>query len=224
MTRSTLTPPTSVAPLGRLPETRSARSEAARATPGLRRHRLPIAACALGLAAVGLQSQDASGAIMVTVQQQGANVVIEYSGFWDTWASDGIFDVNDRAVYGQGLFNASGADLAVMASSGGGMSLDSGSWTNVSTSADSVTGDELGWNSSFTYAPLGYTAGDPIAGSMTFNNTDLATMGFTPGDSGSWSGGAGTVNFTVTASAVPGAGLAGLATVGLAGVARRRRR
>lgn len=33
MTNSTLTPPTSVAPLGRLPETRSARSEAARATP-----------------------------------------------------------------------------------------------------------------------------------------------------------------------------------------------
>ena len=155
--------------------------------------------------------------ITLTVQQQGSDVVIDYSGSWDNWARHGTYDVNDRAVYGLGLFNASGADLDFMGPMSG-MSLASGSRTNLSTSADSVTGDELGWNDNFTYAPLGYTAGDTLTGSMTFNNTDLATMGFTPGDSGSWSGGAGTANFTVSAgsgvSAVPepssSLGLAGL--------------
>ncbi len=169
--------------------------------------------------------------ITLTVQQQGSDVVIDYSGSWDNWALETSFSVNDRAVYGLGLFNTSGAILDVMGPAGqGGMSLDSGSWTNVLTNPDSVTGDELGWNHGYTYAPEGYTAGDTLTGSMTFNNTDLATMGFTAGDSGSWSGGAGTVNFTVSAGSAVSAVPEPSSSLGLAGLIlgsacwRRRKR
>ena len=164
--------------------------------------------------------------------QQCSDVVLDYSGSWDNWARDTSFSTNDRAVFNLGFGNTSGAILDVMdgAVGQGGMFLDSGSWTNVLTYADSVTGDELAWSSIYTFAPAGYTAGDTLTGSMTFNNTDLATMGFTPGDSGSWSGGAGTANYTVSAgsgvSAVPepssSLGLAGL-ILGSACWRRRKR-
>ena len=207
------------------PAMRPARSEDARATPRRRWHRVPIAVCALGLAAVGFQSQDARGAIMVTVSQQGANVVIDYSGSWDNWNPTGTFDASDTAVFSLGVYNLSDtSDKDVWSGTGAGLTLTSGVWTTELTRPDSTTGDDFAWKNDFTYAPLNYVAGNTISGSLTFNNTDLVTMGFTPGDSGVFSGGAGTVNFSVGATAVPGAGIAGLATIGLAGVSRRRRR
>lgn len=220
----------SAAAATRGPGTRPARSEDARSASRLRWHRVPVAVCALGLAAVGFQSQEARGAIMVTVSQQGANVVIDYSGSWDNWTAleGGSIDTStaaDTAVYGPGLFNLpDSSEKDRWSGTGAGLTLDSGLWTTVLTRPDSTTGDNFAWKDTFTYAPLNYVAGNEISGSLTFNNTDLVTMGFTPGDSGFFSGGAGTVNFSVGATAVPSAGLAGLATVGLAGVSRRRRR
>jgi len=218
----------------RRPGTWSARSEDARATPRRRWHGLPIAVCALGLAAVGLQSQEARGAIVVTVSQQGANVVIDYSGSWDNWTapSGGVITsstTNDRVVYREGVWNlAESGSRDRWSGAGGGLTLQSGSWTTVLTRPDSTTGDDLAnqfaWKDDVTYAPLNYVAGTQLSGSLTFNNKTLSDMGFTVGDSGTFSGGAGTVTFSVGATAVPGAGLAGLATVGLAGVSRRRRR
>ena len=207
------------------PAMRPARSEDARSASRLRWHRVPVAVCALGLAAVGFQSQEARGAIMVTVSQQGADVVIDYSGSWDYWNRTGTFDASDTAVFRLGVFNlADSSDKDTWSGEGGGLTLQTGLWTATLTNADSTEGDDFAWRDHITYAPAGYEAGEPLSGSLTFNNTDLVTMGFTPGDSGSFSGGAGTVNFSVGATAVPGAGLAGLATVGLAGVSRRRRR
>lgn len=230
MTRTPLALIAAAAAAARGPAMRPARSEDARATPRRRWHRVPIAVCALGLAAVGFQSQDARGAIMVTVSQQGANVVIDYSGSWDTWAAPAggtisIVDVDDEAVYGLGVYNLSvTSDKDAWSGTGAGLTLTSGVWTTELTRPDSTTGDDFAWKDTFTYAPLNYVAGNTISGSLTFNNTDLVTMGFTPGDSGVFSGGAGTVNFSVGATAVPGAGIAGLATFGLAGISRRRRR
>lgn len=209
---------------------RPARSEDARGTPCRRWHGLPTAVCALGLAAVGFQSQEARGAIMVTVSQQGANVVINFSGSWDNWTAPGGGTISTsntpyEAVYGLGMLNLPDTSQKdFWSGTGAGLTLTSGLWTAVPTNADSTSGDNFGWTDTFTYAPLGYEAGDPISGSLTFNNTDLVTMGFTPGDSGFFSGGAGTLLFSVEATAVPGAGLAGLATIGLAGISRRRRR
>jgi len=220
----------SAAAATRGPGMRPARSEDARSASRLRWHRVPVAVCALGLAAVGFQSQEARGAITLTVSQQGANVVIDYSGSWDTWAAPagGTIEsssTTDEVVYIRGVFNLpDSSPKDIWSGTGAGLTLDSGSWTTVLTTPDSTTGDNFGWKDTFTYAPLNYVAGNQISGSLTFNNKTLGAMGFTLGDSGTFSGGAGTVNFSVGATAVPSAGLAGLATVGLAGVSRRRRR
>ena len=168
--------------------------------------------------------------ITLTVQQQGSDVVIDYSGSWDNWVGMTIGSGITTRVYPHGLANMRGGSYDYNTSGDSGMSLDSGIWAGVLTSADSTTGDIIAWSQSLTFAPLGYTAGDPIAGSMTFNNTDLATMGFTAGDSGSWSGGAGTVNFTVSAGSAVSAVPEPSSSLGLAGLIlgsacwRRRKR
>lgn len=67
-----------------------------------------------------------------------------------------------------------------------------------------------------------------ISGVMTFANTTMATLGFTNYGTFVWTFGTTTTDtFTVNligASAVPGSGLAAVGSLGLAGLARRRRR
>ena len=188
------------------------------ATATLRRS---IAASFFLAAAVPLA---AGGAIVVTVEQRGSDVVIDYSGSWDSWSVDDSPTLTDLAVYSLGVFNLTAGSKDRVAA---GLSRDSGLWTTVLTRPDSTSGDNFGWNAAYSYAPLNYTAGNEISGSLTFNGTDLATMGFTPGDSGSFTGGGNTANFLVSAVPEP-TSIAFLATGGLAvgvvAVARRRRR
>jgi len=174
-----------------------------------------------------LRPGTADAAMIVNVVQQGSDVVVDYSGSWDVWSrTDFGSSLSDLAVYSLGLFNVpvgSNYDYIL----GQGLTKASGHWTTVDTRPDSPSGDILAWKNTYTYAPLDYTAGNPIVGSMTFNNTDLATMGFTPGDSGSFTGTAGTVNFSVspvpepTSVALLVTGVAGCVTA--AGIRRRRR-
>ena len=170
---------------------------------------------------------NAEAGIIVNIEQQGSDVVIDYSGSWDVWSrTDFGSSISDLTVYSKGFFNLPAGSNYDFIGPGQGLTKDSGLWTTVNTQPDSTAGDILAWNHSYTYAPLGYTAGNPIVGSMTFNNTDLATMGFTPGDSGSWSGGAGTVNYSVSgAAAIPEpSGVLGLAGLILgSGFLRRRK-
>jgi hypothetical protein len=69
------------------------------------------------------------------------------------------------------------------------MQLTFGTWTDIFTNASSSSGDPFGFNLGGDYfAPLGYTAGQSLSGSLTFANTDLVTMGFTPDSIGVFSG------------------------------------
>jgi len=182
--------------------------------------RLTIAVSVFVMAAVPLA---ASGAIVVTVEQRGSDVVIDYSGSWDSWSVGTTPTTTDLAVYNLGVFNLTAGSKDRVAA---GLARDSGLWTTVLTRPDSTSGDNFGWNAAYSYAPLNYTAGNEISGSLTFNGTDLATMGFTPGDFGSFTGGGNTANFSVSAVPEP-TSIAFLATGGLAvgavAAARRRR-
>jgi len=103
-------------------------------------------------------------------------------------------------------------------------------WTNEFTNADSFSGDAFGFalpfitDSGQLYAPSNYTAGDTLAGSMTFNSTDIVALGFTPGDSGSFSSAGGTINYTVGAIPEPSSYGFLLGAVGLATAVFCRRR
>jgi hypothetical protein len=95
-----------------------------------------------------------------------------------------------------------------------------------------VTGDSFGYGGlDMLIAPDGTNVGDAITPNttITWSGKTFASLGLDTAlsstplvlftlDNGS------TISAVLNASAVPGAGLAGLATVGLAGVSRRRRR
>ena len=181
-----------------------------------------ITVLALVLAGATLLPGSAIAALIVSIQEQGSDVVINYSGSWDTWSVDDTPTTTDLAVYRWGMFHLTAGSKDRVAS---GLSLDSGLWTTVLTRPDSTSGDNVGWNTAYSYAPLNYTAGDPISGSMTFNGTDLTTMGFTLGDSGTFTGGGNTVNFSVSSAgpaAVPEPGTWAAAALLASGAALMR--
>jgi MYXO-CTERM domain-containing protein len=183
----------------------------------------PFIALALAAAATLLPGT-ARATIVLNIEQQGSDVVASYSGSWDSWAGNVII-VNDTAVFSLGMLAMPGGNNKEYVNPG--LTLQSGAWTAVLSRPDVATGDDFGFTDSFAWAPLNYTAGDPIEGSLLFENTDLVTMGFTLGDSGSFSGGGNTVNFSVTSAAPvpePGTWAAAALLVGGAALARWRRR
>lgn len=172
----------------------------------------------LALAVVSLASS-AQAAITVTFAEQGSDVILTYSGSWDTWNFQGVVG-QENAVFGRGLanFSAEGAD----GGGNGGMTIQAGQWVSGIFSPSSFEGDSIGWNASLIYAPNNYVQGDPLSGSMTFNGTDLATMGLTAGDSGYFEGGGNRVDFSVQAVPEPSS-LFLIGAAGLTGLIRRRR-
>jgi len=164
--------------------------------------------------AVGATANNvAHAAMLIEIIQNGSDVVANYSGSWETWNGN-VIVVNDTAVFAAGMLAMPGTNNKENVTSG--LTLQSGAWTAVLSRPDVAT----------AWAPLNYTAGDPIEGSLRFNNTDLATMGFTLGDSGFFAGGGRTANFTV--SAVPEPATVSMLAVGCValglGYVRRRRR
>ncbi len=181
---------------------------------------------ALGLTFVGvsLLSTPVKGAVTIAFQQQGADVVASYSGSWDTWNQSLTTGSTVNAVGNYGSFSALGGPGPKSYMIAAPMSQSLGSWTTVFTSASSFTGDPFGFNLGGDYfAPLGYTAGDALSGSLTFADTDLETMGFTPGDAGVFSGGGNTVTYTVAAIPEPSY-LFLIGATGLAAFMPRRRK
>jgi len=173
--------------------------------------------------AVGATANNvAHAAMLIEIIQNGSDVVANYSGSWETWNGN-VIVVNDTAVFAAGMLAMPGTNNKENVTSG--LTLQSGAWTAVLSRPDVATGDDFGFTDSFAWAPLNYTAGDPIEGSLRFNNTDLATMGFTLGDSGFFAGGGRTANFTV--SAVPEPATVSMLAVGCVaaglGYVRRRR-
>lgn len=186
--------------------------------------RLSGCLAALAIAAV-IGSPNAQGSVTIDIEQQGDDVVATYSGSWDTFTRFAPSGGTANQVGGNGVFYALGTGFKDYMS-GASMSLTSGTWTDISTIASSFSGDPFGFNLGGDYwAPEGYIAGQSLSGSLTFANTDLVTMGFTPDSSGVFSGAGNTVTFSV--SAVPEPATVGMLAVGCVvaglGFVRRRR-
>ena len=168
----------------------------------------------------------ARASFILSFEQVGPDVVATYSGSWDSWTSSFELDLTGNRITDLGFF----ANNAPVDSfwSGANTTKESGAvWTTKTTDADSFSGDAFGFStqsSGFLYARAGYTAGENIAGSMTFNGTDIVALGFTPGDSGSFSSDGGTINYTVGAIPEPSSYGFLLGAVGLATAVFCRRR
>jgi len=187
--------------------------------------RLSGCLAALAVAAV-IASPNAQGSVTIDIEQQGDDVVATYSGSWDTFTRFISTSSTSNYVSGNGNFQALQGPGEKDYMSTTPMQLTFGTWTDIFTNASSSSGDPFGFNLGGDYfAPLGYTAGQSLSGSLTFANTDLVTMGFTPDSIGVFSGAGNTVTFQV--SAVPEPATVGMLAVGcvaagLGFVGRRR--
>lgn len=178
--------------------------------------------------AAWLASATTSHAIItMVIAQQGDDVVASYSGSWDSFVTTSSASGTSYKVGADDFYFYA---LTIYDYAEAGVSPPSGAWASVSTETIGsayLTGDPFGFTKYRIYAPIGYTSGDSIVGSLTFTDTTLSTMGLIEGDSGAFSGAGNTVNFSVV-SAVPEpsffAGLLGLSTIGFVALRRRARR
>jgi PEP-CTERM putative exosortase interaction domain len=197
-------------------------------------------AFALAVVSSGLLHSATDAAMIVTIEQQGADVVASYTGSIDL---TGMFFVTVGSASNNAIRPSSGVALfqngvATKAN----ITLQGGNpWTVAPTAfgtssivfhADSVSipaGNAFGFQGTGFFVEPSYVSGTTISGSMTFENVTLASMGINAGDgimNATFSSGD---TLTVNAAVVPEpTSIAFLATGGLAvgvvAAARRRRR
>lgn len=121
-----------------------------------------------------------------------------YSGSWDAFSQTSTWNSNLRQIYTEGFTSTFAG--------GGTYAIDLGrpingpfSWGNIN--ATSSTGDDFAFNTSNIIAPLGYSAGNPINGSLIFSGSNLTALGLFNGEIGTYTGSGNTVNYT--ASIIP---------------------
>lgn len=180
----------------------------------------------LGLAAAPF----AQGQVSVTFTEVGDDVVSTYSGSfnrsdWPTTVPSGSVS----QIFSMSYYNFK--DIPYDHSSQSTVTSTGDTWTGPpGTNATSATGDAFGFDiipSGFLYVPTGYTSGDSISGSMTFENKSFSSLNLIDGNSGTLSyAGGGSVSWAV-GTAVPEpssfACIAGFAVFGLV-MSRRRGR
>ena len=185
---------------------------------------------ALVLAGAALLPGTARATIIINIEQQGSDVVASYSGSWDSWTPFTLTTSASNYVAFNGNFQALQGPVNKSYMIAAPMTLTLGTWTETFTSASSFTGDPFGFNLGGDYfAPAGYTAGQSLSGSLTFADTDIVTMGFTPDSIGVFSGAGNTVTFSISGAGPapvpePGTWAAATLLVGGAAFARWRRR
>jgi hypothetical protein len=182
-------------------------------------------AAALLIATFGGQ---AGAALIIDVSQVGANVVATGSGTIDLTGLTylGGFSTNAGTIPDIALiYVGPSGTLDVYTGASGPTSFGSGGDT---TAPSSGTGDIFGVQGnglslgSLIDVPAGYVSGSPLSGSMTFDNTTIASVGLTPGTyTYTWGSGTDADSLTINIASVPEpsslimAGAAALAGLGL---------
>ena len=179
-----------------------------------------VARIAATLITFGAFAGGASAAITLSVTEVGDDLEISYTGSWDVFsASFTGFNSPDNGFNRLSVFRFSGSNE--VDASADGLTLSSGLWT-IARFDGIGSGDEWGFATGSIIAPSGYSAGSVMSGSITIVDTDIAGGGFTAGDSGSFSGGGNTVNFSVGSVPEPSSTL--LLCLGSFGLLARRKR
>jgi hypothetical protein len=151
--------------------------------------------------------------MIMTVEQQGLNVVASASGTLDLSALTGHGSSGTGGLV-WGTYPPGGSAIGVGALTNdaayGGMLTGSSTTFGSGTLklANSATGDSLafapGASLAQIYVPTGYLSGDFLSGTATWNNTTLSKLGLTPGTyTYSWGSGATADSFTLDIGASP---------------------
>ena len=173
-----------------------------------------------------LSASAAQSAVIVNVQEVGANVVIDYSGMIDLTGLDHPGNIPGAPFSARVTPNA-----GEVISLNGGYALYTFGSTTVAHGPGSVTstidrsGDDFGFLNGVLTVAIGYVSGTALSGSLTFVGASLFTLGYAPGayvtalpnD---------TITTNVIASAVPLPAAAPLllGALALTGFAARRRK
>lgn len=189
-----------------------------------------MATLATTLITFGSLAGGANGAITVTYEQVGGDVVLNYSGTFDIDGfSPGGFTVSsisssgsdDRFRNFQGEFSRILSAGTIAQVAGGSNGFFTNDFVTIPASATSGDTFAIEIENGFVYAPSGYTAGQNISGSATFSGQTIAGLGLV--DSSFDIGAGGTVSFS-SASAIPEPSSAFLLGVGALGFVSRRKR
>jgi hypothetical protein len=180
----------------------------------------------------GLSASPSQAAYVVTLTQEGPNVVASGSGTINTTALTfvGAGSVTGSVIIpdlplidtGPAASTTTSEYLGLMA---GPTSFGSGS----RTTASSGSGDMVGvFVLMFVDVPSSYASGSPLMDTSTYNNATFSRLGVTPGTYvWTWGSGANADSFTlkIGAASVPEPATLGLVVLGLlgAGFARRKR-
>ena len=147
----------------------------------------------------------ANAAVIATMTQVGANVVVSASGTLNI--SSLSFDTNISAVsqiYPAGPILFFGALTRQNVPGYALPSNPSGFGTGSVTVASTTSGDTFGIIGSDLVVPSGYVSGTPLSGTMTFDSTTIAALGaLAVPYTTTWGAGANADSFTLTVGAVP---------------------
>ena len=167
----------------------------------------------------------AEAAYIVTLQQDGSNVVATGSGSIDlTGLTYSITDSTSPFLHPSSAIIAVGATVSTVADAYSGAfgpsTFGPGGYSGPSSGSGSLV--ELSGASGFIFVPTGYTSGASLGTSTdAWDNATFASLGLTPGSyTWHWAGGAG--SFTV--DVIPEPASITLMVTGLVGLGLKRRR
>jgi hypothetical protein len=180
-----------------------------------------VAAALLSLTSFG--AKEASAVVMVDIVEDGTDVVATFDGTIDLTG----LDFAGNSVIPSGMVNPSRPLFYSMTN--GWYAYDFAATMTAfgsggRTIATSQTGQSFGLEDRYVYVPIGYTSGDSINGSMTFESASFASLGMTEGSYTTVFPNGEEVILTVGATVVPLPASLPLLVAGLGGLGLAARR